>query len=166
MSNKKPPKIPGRNGPTPPLSQRPDPTPAPPRPMCGACHNHTRVGHGCAICGFATDEDGVLRYVEPFAEIRSWKLPPSKRATPSYCPRAIDGCMPLHAIRASDHTTFVCCGLQHDGEPHDPYRMCSKSKALDTVFDHDEFDLLDMIEVATRAMSSAKRFSKCEVQDG
>lgn len=219
MRDKQPPKIPGRNGPTPPRSERPDPTPtqmcawcghpappsnkcsrcgrlgfvsspigataagatpesskdrggvaqrretpAMPRPMCGACHNQTRVGHGCEICGFATFEDGVVRYVEPFAKIPGWKLPPPKRVTPDYCPRAIDGCMPLHAIRASDHTTFICCGLQREGQSHDPYRMCFKSETTDTMFDHDEFDLLDMIEVATRAMSTHKRFSECEVE--
>ena len=84
------------------------------------------------------------------------------RQTPGFCLRGTETCAPMHAIVSDDGATFVCCGRQHDGESHDPYRMCFKSQTTDTIYDHDELDLLDIIEVATRALSTVKRFTECE----
>lgn len=79
------------------------------------------------------------------------------RTTPSKCMRGLE-CQPLHAVVSDEADTFICCGL-HGAGGHDPYRMCFKSMTTDSMYDHDEFDLLDMSEVAIRSLSTAQRLN-------
>lgn len=81
---------------------------------------------------------------------------------PERCPRQLE-CSPLHQVMSDDATTFVCCGLH--GEPSDdPYRFCFKSATTHTMYDYDELDLLDTIEVAVTALSNAKRLKESDEQ--
>ena len=81
------------------------------------------------------------------------------RTLPDGCPRGLQ-CKAMARVESDDASTFVCCGL-HDGDD-DPFRMCFKSETTDSMYDHDEHDLLDMIEVASRAMSTATRIKEAE----
>ena len=85
------------------------------------------------------------------------------RTLPEGCPRGLD-CQPLHRIQSDDEATFVCCGLHgavdrvHGtiGED-DPYRLCFKTDNTDTMYDYDEADLMDEVEVIVRGLSTARR---------
>ncbi len=92
------------------------------------------------------------------------------RNTPVNCMRGLE-CAPLHAVidddtailirKADDESTFVCCGLHGQGS-QDEYRFCFKSVDTDTMYDYDELDLLDTVEVITRAISTRRRI----IQEG
>jgi hypothetical protein len=71
------------------------------------------------------------------------------------CCRDLD-CQALSLVRSDDGTTFVCCGLYHEGVA-DPYRLCFRSATTDTMYDHDILDLLDIAAVIIRGLSAAKR---------
>lgn len=76
---------------------------------------------------------------------------------PEGCPRNLK-CEPLHRIESDDDpTTFICCGLPGLLHDFDPYRFCFKALDTDTMYDHDELDLLDTVEVIVTALSNAKR---------
>ncbi len=82
------------------------------------------------------------------------------------CPRGLDNCQSLAAILSDDPpgATFVCCGLgkpesreAYRGTQRDIFRHCFKSEETDSMFDHDHIDLLDIIEVTSKAMATLKR---------
>lgn len=79
------------------------------------------------------------------------------RTTPPECLRGL-ACDPLHAVVSDDGTTFICCGL-HGAGGVDPYRLCVRSETTDSMYDHDILDLLDLVEVVTRSLSTAMRLS-------
>ena len=76
---------------------------------------------------------------------------------PDGCPRQLE-CQPLHRTQSDEGETFICCGL-HGGD-EDPYRFCFKSETTDSMYDYDEYDLLDTIEVVSRALSTAARIKE------
>lgn len=79
---------------------------------------------------------------------------------PEGCPRKLE-CVPLHRIESDDDPkTFVCCGLPGELDDFDPYRFCFKTADTDTMYDHNELDLLDMVEVIVTALSNAKRMKE------
>lgn len=78
------------------------------------------------------------------------------RDLPEKCLR--DGymhCQPLHAVVSDNETTFVCYGLRNNME--DPYCLCFHNNATDDMSYNDELDLLDLVEVITRGLSTARR---------
>ncbi len=80
------------------------------------------------------------------------------RTTPDACRRDFD-CQPLHAIVSSDNKSWMCCGLHGDKMEHseDVYRLCFVNTETDTRYEHDEYDLLDLVEVISRGMSTKRR---------
>ena len=69
--------------------------------------------------------------------------------------------MPLHNVISDDRVTFVCCGLHKEQDSNnDPYRFCFKSETTDSMYDYDEIDLFDTIEVMSRALSTVKRMGE------
>ncbi len=87
----------------------------------------------------------------------------AKRETPEQCLRGRSDCQPLHAIEGfspGSGPSFICCGFSDvDSRNHvgDEYRVCFKTDVTDTIYDHDEMDMLDLIEVLSRGMSTASR---------
>lgn len=77
------------------------------------------------------------------------------RQTPVECPRELK-CQPLHCVMADDASSYVCCGLIRF-ESDDPYRLCFVTPKTDSCYDHDELDLLDIVEVITRGLSTRLR---------
>ena len=78
------------------------------------------------------------------------------RLTPGGCPRG-RACEPLHRIESDEGKSYVCCGLVD--RPVDPYRMCFVTPTTDSMYDHDVLDLLDMVEVIVRGMSTHRRLA-------
>lgn len=74
---------------------------------------------------------------------------------PEGCPRNLQ-CEPLHRIESEEHPSFACCG-QHRGGNSNHYRFCTKDHDVYSLYDGDELDLLDTVEVAIAALSNAKR---------
>ena len=79
------------------------------------------------------------------------------RLTPGGCPRGCD-CDPLHRITSDDGSTYVCCGLVD--QPVDPYQLCFKTQQTDSTYAYDELDLLDMVEVVMRGLSTHRRLKE------
>lgn len=82
------------------------------------------------------------------------------RTLPSKCLRGDANCQPLSQIASDDGSTFVCCGTSCPDSRSvegDFLRHCFKSVHTDSIFDMDELDALDVIEVLTCGMSMAKR---------
>lgn len=69
---------------------------------------------------------------------------------PNGCPRNLE-CQPLSRKESDDGTTFICCGWPNIRK-NDPYRFCFKSEETDSMYDYDEFDLLDTILVISESM--------------
>lgn len=82
------------------------------------------------------------------------------RTVPKGCPRGRDDCIPLHSIDSDPPSkTFICCGLPDDFQHDDCFRNCFKSETTDTMYDYNELDMLDCVEVMTRAMTTQRRLA-------
>lgn len=89
------------------------------------------------------------------------------RLTPGGCPRGVKAecCEPLHRVMSDDGSTYVCCGMVN--QPVDSYQLCFVTRQTESAYDCDELDLLDMVEVITRALSSARRLkARCDRRRG
>lgn len=78
------------------------------------------------------------------------------------CPRNLERCEPLANIVADDESSFICCGrseLASRKLPEDRFRLCFYNGDTDTIYDHDEIDLADLIAVISDALSFGLRDS-------
>jgi hypothetical protein len=80
------------------------------------------------------------------------------RELPRKCLRNVDDCGPLCQIVSDDKTSFICCGLNFVRNVKcDIYRTCFKTVETDSMYDMDEFDMLDVAEMQIRAITTQKR---------
>lgn len=80
------------------------------------------------------------------------------RRLPHKCLRNLEDCGPLCQIQSTDKSSFVCVGLNFVRDvKQDIYRSCFKTKNTDSMYDMDEFDLLDVAEMHVKAVTMNKR---------
>lgn len=74
-----------------------------------------------------------------------------------------DACVPLSNSISEDGETFVCCGICKEdlrSVVEDDVRFCFKSETTNTMFDYDEFDLMDQIAVMADALVLSQRMKE------
>ena len=78
----------------------------------------------------------------------------------SECCREREDCKPWAYTIADDESSFICCGRSDPDTrsvPQDEFRLCFVNADTDTCYDHDELDLLDLLDVISCALALAKR---------
>lgn len=82
------------------------------------------------------------------------------RKYPNKCLRGLDDCGPLCQIQSDDKVSFICCGLNFVRDvKQDIYRSCFKTEDTDSMYDMDEFDMLDVAEMQIRAITMQRRLN-------
>jgi len=77
-----------------------------------------------------------------------------------FCPRSLCNCEPRANIVADDGSSFICCGesnLESRTVVQDRFRVCFYNEDTDTMYDHDEIDLIDLIAVLSDALAFGLR---------
>lgn len=84
-----------------------------------------------------------------------------KMTTPrSECCREREDCQPWVFTVTDDKSSFICCGKSDPDTrsvPQDEFRLCFVTPDTDTRYDHDELDLLDLLDVISGALALARR---------
>lgn len=76
------------------------------------------------------------------------------------CPRKLRNCEPWANV-VSEAGTFICCGdsdLESRSVKQDRFRLCFVSETTDTMYDHDENDMMDLVAVLSSAFALGCEF--------